>query len=346
MREAAEGKPVRIGLLQRFAVDALMATGQQPFARAAPSGRRVAIVGAGPAGLACAHALAARGHDVTIFEAREKSGGLNEYGIAAYKVPEDFAAREVAFILSIGGIDAKHGMALGRDIDLPTLRREYDGVFLGMGLAAVNKLGLAAEPELANVLDAVDYIAKLRQAKDLASLPVGRRIIVIGGGMTAVDVAVQSKRLGAESVTIVYRRGIDQMKASAYERELAQTNGVLIRTHARPVALEGKDGAVSAVLFERTDGDSGAGEAFRLEAEVVFTAIGQKLTPPIFGSAGTLALNNGRIVVDGERRTNLPGVWAGGDCIHGGQDLTVAAVEDGKRAAASIDAALRAPPQR
>ena len=346
VREAAEGKPVQIGLLQRFAVDALMASGVQPFTRGAPSGKRVAIVGAGPAGLACAHALAERGHAVTIFEARAKSGGLNEYGIAAYKVPDDFAAREVAFVLSIGAIEVRHGAALGRDIDLAGLRREFDAVFLAMGLAAVNKLGLAAEGELANVLDAVDYIARLRQADDLAALPVGRRVVVIGGGMTAVDVAVQSKRLGAESVTIVYRRGLDQMKASAYERELAQTNGVLIRTFARPVALEGKAGAVSAVVFERTDDEAATREAFRLEADVVFTAIGQKLTAEVLGANAPLDLKDGRIVVDGDRRTSLPSVWAGGDCVFGGQDLTVAAVEDGKRAAHSIDAALRAPPKR
>ena len=261
-------------------------------------------------------------------------------------MPDDFAAREVAFVLSIGAIEVRHGAALGRDIDLAGLRRDFDAVFLGMGLAAVNKLGLPSESDLANVLDAVDYIARLRQADDLAALPVGRRVVVIGGGMTAVDVAVQSKRLGAESVTIVYRRGLDQMKASAYERGLAQTNGVLIRTFARPVALEGKAGAVSAVVFERTDDKAATREAFRLEADVVFTAIGQKLTPEILGDSTTPDLKDGRIVVDGDRRTSLPSVWAGGDCVFGGQDLTVAAVEDGKRAAHSIDAALRAPPKR
>jgi dihydropyrimidine dehydrogenase (NAD+) subunit PreT len=346
VREAAEGKPVRIGLLQRYATDALMATGKNPYTRAAPTGKKIAIVGAGPAGLSCAHALAVSGHDVTIFEAREKSAGLNEYGIAAYKTPGGFAQKEVDFILSIGGIAVKHGVALGRDIDLAALRRDYDAVFLGLGLAAVNKLGLTDEGALANVIDAVGYIADLRQAEDLTALPVGRRIVVIGGGMTAVDVAVQAKLLGAELVTIVYRRGQEQMKASGFEQDLAQTHGVLIRTWSRPVSLEGSDGKVSAITFERTRDEGGklvgAGETFRLEADIVFSAIGQLLTPASFGGDSALKGKDGRILVDEERRTSAPGIWAGGDCIYGGQDLTVGAVEDGKQAARSIDAALRA----
>jgi dihydropyrimidine dehydrogenase (NAD+) subunit PreT len=345
VREAAEGKPVQIGLLQRYATDALMETGKNPFTRGAPTGKRIAVVGAGPAGLACAHALAEQGHSVTIFEAREKSAGLNEYGIAAYKTPDDFAQKEAAFILSIGGIEVKHGVALGRDVDLASLRRDYDAVFLGLGLAAVNKLGLVNEASLANVIDAVDYIAKLRQAKDLTKLPVGRRVVVVGGGMTAIDVAVQVKRLGAELVTIVYRRGQEHMKASDYEQELAQTSGVLIRTWARPVALEG-NGSVSGVVFERTRDEggklAGAGETFRLDADVVFTAIGQLLELSAHGGGETLQGKDGRILVDDQRRTSFEGVWAGGDCVHGGQDLTVSAVEDGKRAARSIHAALTA----
>ncbi|MGD0721667.1 MAG: NAD(P)-dependent oxidoreductase [Roseiarcus sp.] len=346
VRETAEGKPVRIGLLQRYATDAIMATGSNPFTRAAPTGKRIAVVGAGPAGLSCAHALAVAGHEVTVFEARDKPAGLNEYGIAAYKTPGGFAQKEVEFILSIGGIEVKHGVELGRDIELAGLRRDHDAVFLGLGLAAVNKLGLTGEAALANVLDAVDYIARLRQAEDLAELPVGRRVVVIGGGMTAVDVAVQSKLLGAELVTIVYRRGQEHMKASGYEQDLAQTRGVLVRTWARPVALEGHGEEVSGVVFERTREENGrlvgAGESFRVEADMVFSAIGQLLTPASFGGEAALAGRDGRILVDAERRTSQAGVWAGGDCVYGGQDLTVGAVEDGKQAARSIDAALRA----
>jgi len=344
VREHAEGKPVRIGLLQRHAVDAQMAKGSQPFTRAAPTGKKVAVVGAGPAGLACAHALSVAGHDVVVFEAKVKSGGLNEYGIAAYKAPDDFAQREVEFILSIGGIEIQYGKALGRDVTLDALRQDYDAVFIGAGLPGVNKLGLAGEGELANVVDAVEYIADLRQARDLSTLLVGRRVVVIGGGMTAVDAAVQSKRLGAEMVTIAYRRGIDDMKASGFERELAQTNGVTIRPWARPLSLEGHAGAVSGVLFEHTKLEGGklvgAGDAFRIEADVVFTAIGQVGASDVFGGEPP-ELKDGRIVVDSERRTSLKGVWAGGDCVAGGQDLTVSAVEDGKQAARSIIAALK-----
>ena len=343
VREAAEGKPVVIGLLQRYATDAVIDSGKSPYARGAPTGKRVAIVGAGPAGLACAHALALAGVDSTIFEARQKPGGLNEYGIAAYKTVDDFAQREAAFILSIGGIKVRYGAALGRDIKLDELRRDYDAVFLGLGLGSTNKLRLPREDELENVIDAVDYIARLRQAKDLTTLPVGRRVVVIGGGMTAIDIAVQSKKLGAQSVTMVYRRGPEQMKASRFERELAQTNGVVLRFWARPVSLEGHAGALSGVVFEDTHEHEGVlaapGSVFRVEADMLFTAIGQRGTPEALDCA-QIDLQGDRIVIDAERRTTLQGVWAGGDCVFGGKDLTVSAVEDGKQAARSIIAAL------
>jgi dihydropyrimidine dehydrogenase (NAD+) subunit PreT len=345
VREAAESKPVVIGQLQRYATEPTIGQGKSPYPRGAPTGKRVAIIGAGPAGLACAHELAIAGIDSTIFEPREKAGGLNEYGIAAYKTVDDFAAREVDFILSIGGIEIKRGQALGRDVKLEDLRRDYDAVFVGAGLGATNKLGLPRETELENVIDAVDYIARLRQAKDLSALPVGRRVVVIGGGMTAIDVAVQSKKLGAEMVTMVYRRGPEQMKASAYERELAQTSGVVIRYWAQPAALEGRGDMLSGVVFESGNGGDGAsasaGSAFRLDADMLFLAIGQRGAPEALDGA-PIEIKDGRIVVDDERRTTLAGVWAGGDCVYGGKDLTVSAVEDGKQAARSIAAALSA----
>jgi dihydropyrimidine dehydrogenase (NAD+) subunit PreT len=343
VREAAEGKPVTIGLLQRYATDAAIEAGQSPYKRGAPTGKRVAIVGAGPAGLACAHALAIAGVEATILEARAKPGGLNEYGIAAYKTVDGFAAKEAAFILSIGGIEARYGVALGKHVKLADLRRDYDAVFLAIGLGATNKLGLPNENELENVVDAVDYIADLRQTDDLTTLPVGRRVVVVGGGMTAVDAAVQSKKLGAQNVTMVYRRGADKMKASQFERELAQTSGVVIRTWARPASLEGHAGAFTGAVFEDTHEHEGVlaspGSVFRVEADMLLTAIGQRGAPEALDGA-PIEVKDGRIVIDAERRTSLAGVWAGGDCVLGGEDLTVRAVEDGKQAARSIIAAL------
>ncbi len=345
VRNLAEDKPVKIGELQRYATDFLMERGEHPFTRAAPTGKRIAVVGAGPAGLACAHRLALHGHDVTIFNAREKPGGLNEYGIAAYKAPGEFAQREVDFILSIGGITIENGKALGRDFSLADLKQDFDAVFLGMGLAGVNALGAEGEGAKGSE-DAIAWIAELRQARDVATLPIGRRVVVIGGGMTAVDAAVQSKLLGAEEVTIVYRRGQPEMKASLWEQELAQTRGVRIMHWAKPVRLlAGSMGVVHALAVERTRLDNGklvgTGEIITLPADMVFKAIGQTFVPaPLDGSAASIKLEGGRIAVDEERRTTMPGVWAGGDCVAGGEDLTVAAAQDGKLAAESIHRAL------
>ncbi len=347
VRNTSEDRPVNIGALQRHATDHLFASGAQPFARAAASGRRVAIVGGGPAGLACAHRLALLGHQAMVFEARDKLGGLNEYGVAAYKVANDFAQREVEFILALGGIEARCGQALGRDVTLTQLRRDFGAVFLGLGLAGVNALE-AEGAALEGVEDAVAYIARLRQAKDKSKLPVGRRIVVIGGGNTAIDIAVQTKRLGAEDVTIVYRRGPAQMSATAHEQDFAQTNGVRIKHWAKPARVLGEGGRVRAAEFEYTEiGEQnklvGTGERFQLAADQLFKAIGQTFVPDPLqdGAQQVLDLRGGRIAVDAERRTSLPGVYAGGDCVAGGQDLTVQAVEDGKVAAHAIDRYLR-----
>jgi len=343
VRQAAEGKPVEIGRLQRFATDAQMATGRQPYSRAAATGKRVAVVGAGPAGLACAHRLAMHGHEVTLHDARIKPGGLNEYGIAAYKTVDDFAQAEIDWLLSIGGIRLEIGQRLGGGLTLAALQSDFDAVFLGLGLGGVNALRAEGE-DLGGVRDAIDFIADLRQAEDLANLPVGRNVVVIGGGMTAIDAGVQSKLLGAETVTIVYRRGREAMSASTWEQELATARGVTIRHWAQPVRVIGTSlengGAAREVEFEYTrtgsDGLEGTGETFRLAADQVFKAIGQTLD----GAPGGLALEGGKIKVDGQGRTSLAQVWAGGDCATGGDDLTVTAVAQGRDAAESIHQSL------
>lgn len=338
VREAAEGKPVVIGALQRYATDTLMAMDGHPFERAPQTGRVVAVVGAGPAGLACAHRLAMHGHDVVIMDARDKPGGLNEYGIAAYKAPEGFAQAEVNWLLEIGGITVKTGVRLGRELALAELREDHDAVFLGIGLAGVN--ALRAEGESSDhVHDAVDFIADLRQAKDKRLIPVGRRVVVIGGGMTAVDAAVQAKLLGAEQVTLVYRRGRDRMGASQHEQLHAASKGVQIVTGALPVRVLG-DGAVTGVEFAyTTEGKNGlatATETFVLPADQVFKAIGQKLD----AAPGGLELDGAKLAVTGPGRTSLDRVWAGGDCAAGGDDLTVTAVAEGRDAAEDIHATL------
>lgn len=346
VRNTAEEKPVRIGLLQRHATDHYLERHSAFGLRAPATGRKVAVVGAGPAGLACAHELALKGHDVTIFEARGKAGGLNEFGIAAYKATDDFAQREVDFVLGVGGISVEAGKALGRDFTLADLKASYDAVFLGLGLQAVNALGVEGE-ETAGVVDAVRWIEDLRQSPDKSGIEVGARIVVIGGGMTAVDAAIQAKKLGADEVTIAYRRGPSEMGASRYEQELAQVNGVRILHWVAPKRIVSEGNAVAAVDFERTALDVsgrliGTGRNLRLPADQVMKAIGQTFVSGPVESGETVALDGGRIAVDAELRTSLAGVWAGGDCIRGGEDLTVQAVDHGKRAALSIHAALSA----
>ncbi|PXA83011.1 dihydropyrimidine dehydrogenase [Caulobacter sp. D4A] len=349
VRNTAEDKPVEIGKLQRYSTDIAMEQGRQFYGRKAPTGKTVAVVGAGPAGLAAAHRLAMHGHSVTILEAREKAGGLNEYGIATYKAVDDFAAREVDYITAIGGIEIRNGQALGRDFSLSDLTAQYDAVFLGMGLAGVNGLGIEGE-SLAGVEDAVDFIAALRQAKDKSVLPIGRRVVVLGGGMTAIDAAIQSKLLGAEEVTICYRRGKDNMNASPYEQDLATANGVIIRHWLAPKSIIGKDGPngahVAGIEVEYTamrDGRLiGAGETGVIAADQIFKAIGQTFSA---SGLGALQFEKGKIAVDSEGRTSIEGVWAGGDCIGSGEDLTVSAVAQGRDAAESIARALAAAAQ-
>lgn len=346
VRNLQEHKPVAIGALQRFATDWVFDRGVQVFQRAADTGRRIAVVGGGPAGLSCAHRLATLGHSVTVFEAHDKLGGLNEYGVAAYKVAGGIAQREVDYLLEVGGVEVRFGQRLGKELSLAALRRDFDAVFLGIGLGAVNALGID-EPAIDGVYDAIDYIADLRQSQALATLPVGRSVVVVGGGMTAIDIATQIRRLGAEDVTIVYRRGPEQMGASTKEQDWAQTNGVRIKHWARPAGLLSDGGHLAGVAFEYTRLDdqqrlAGTGERFELPADMLFKAIGQVLVrDSLDGQVGLLDTASGRIAVDAERRTSLPGVWAGGDCVAGGRDLTVEAVQDGKLAALSIDRALR-----
>lgn len=340
VREEAEGKPVKIGRLQRYATDIAMDEDARFFSREASTGKKIAVVGAGPAGLSCAHRLAMHGHDVVIFDARPKAGGLNEYGIATYKTVDGFAQREVDYLLSIGGISIELGQRLGEQLSLDGLLGEFDAVFLGIGIGGVNAM-LADGSETEGVDNAIDFIAELRQATDLSSVPIGRNVVVIGGGMTAIDAAIQAKLLGAENVTICYRRGKDHMNASDFEQELAASKGVTIRHWLQPKKVIADNGVVSAIELEYTairEGRlTGIGHTATLPADQVFKAIGQTL---IEETADGLKIEGGRIGVDDEMRTSHDKVWAGGDCASGGDDLTVTAVAHGRDAAESIHKAL------
>ena len=348
VRNTQEDRPVAIGRLQRHAVDALMESDKpQIFTREPATGKKIAVVGAGPAGLACAYTLARKGHDVVVFDANLKPGGLNEYGLASYKTPNNFAQREVQWLVDLGGITIQNNWKLETTTQLEALRKDHDAVFLGLGLATTHALGVPGET-LQGVQDAVEFIATLRQTADLSTLPVGRRVVVIGGGMTAVDAAVQSKLLGAESVHMVYRRGPEGMSASAEELEWAQTNGVTIHHWLAPVEIIaaplGDGRHAGGVRFEYqalVDGKLKAtGETRTLGADTVLKAIGQRLGNPVLAAAG-FALEGGRIATDAAGTTSLSGVWAGGDCRAGGQDLTVEAVEHGKQSANAIHAFLK-----
>ncbi|MBV9420126.1 MAG: NAD(P)-dependent oxidoreductase [Alphaproteobacteria bacterium] len=320
-------EPVKIGALQRHAVEDLMARGgAHPFARAPRSGKTMAVIGAGPAGLSFAHRAAMLGHDVVVFEARPKPGGLNEYGLAAYKMANDFAQREIQFLLGIGGIRIEYGNALGAGVTLDTLRKSHAAVFIGIGIGKTNRLGIPGE-DLDGVRDALDWINDLRQVKDKSTVPVGKNVVVIGGGNTAIDAAVQAKRLGAINVVMAYRRGEENMSATEWVRDLARTNGVVLRTQMVPSRIEG-EGRVTAVYF---------GEE-RVPADMVLKAIGQKLDA---SALGALAVEGGKIAVDADFQTMIPGVYAGGDAVKSGEDLTVQAVEDGKRAAIAADRHVR-----
>lgn len=335
-----EGAPVKIGQLQRFAVEGLIDKGGHPFERAPETGVRFAVIGAGPAGLAFAHRFAMLGNNVVIFEKRDKPGGLNEYGLAAYKMAGDFAQKEVAFLLQIGGIEIRYGQGLGEDLSLAQLQAEFDGVFIGVGLTETRELSIQGA-DLPGVEDAVDFIDRLRQAPKKSDIPIGANVVVIGGGNTAIDAAVQARCLGAETVTIAYRRGADSMSATDWEQQLASANGVNFVHWASPHEIIGNK-RVEGVVFDKMESAGGAlkatGSKMTIPADCVFLAIGQTMSE---SGLGELAIENGKIKINEEYQTSVAGVYAGGDCTATGSDLTVQAVEDGKQAAICVDALLR-----
>ncbi|MEO6000967.1 MAG: NAD(P)-dependent oxidoreductase [Chitinophagaceae bacterium] len=337
-----EEKPIAIAKLQRYATERAIAEKWPLFHRKPSIGKKVAVIGAGPAGLSCAHVLSREGVDVTVFEKEEKGGGLMTYGIAAYKVTPEFCEDEVEFITSIGGIDIKYNKELGKNIFLPELQQEYDAVYLGIGVGQARPLAIPGE-ELDGVVNALQFIYEIRSTT-YSQVKVGDKVAVIGMGMTAIDAATQAKRLGAAEVTLVYRRTREEMPCTQTELDIAMLDGcniVWLTAPARIIGINGKVKQLVCSLMTLGEPDASGrrspldtGNTMVLDVDMVISATGQV---PFLSLVDDNQLNNsfGKIIINKDGSTNLPGIFAGGDCVNGGKEV-VDAVQAGKDGAAGI----------
>ena len=336
-----EEEPIPIAKLQRYSTEQAMDNKWKLFDRKPSNGKKVAVVGAGPAGLSCAHVLSREGIDVTIFEKEPKGGGLMTYGIAAYKVTPEFCEDEVNYITSIGGIEIKYNHALGKEITLDQLQTSYDAVYLGIGVGVARQLDIPGE-EMEGVVDAIGFIYNLR-ANGYPSVPVGDKVAVIGMGMTAIDAATQAKRLGAKEVTLVYRRTEAEKPCTDVELDIAKLDGCEIIWLAAPKEVKGNGNKVTQLVCSKMKlGEPDAsgrrspvdtGETFALDVDMVIKAAGQV---PFQELVDQYQINNknGRITID-NNATSIKGVYAGGDCVNGGKEV-VDAVQAGKDGATAI----------
>jgi dihydropyrimidine dehydrogenase (NAD+) subunit PreT len=336
-----EEEPIAIAKLQRYSTEKAMAANWQLFKRKESCGKKVALVGAGPAGLSCAHVLSREGIDVTIFEKESKGGGLMTYGIAAYKVTPQFCEDEVNYILGIGGIEIKYNQELGKNISLADLQKDFDAIYLGIGVGLARQLEIPGE-ELEGVEDAIKFIYDIRD-KGYDKVAVGDRVAVIGMGMTAIDAATQAKRLGAKEVTMLYRRTQEEMPCTQHELDIAMLDGCKIVWLASPKEIKGNDGKVNELvcsIMKLGEPDASGrrspvdtGETFSLSVDMVIKAAGQM---PFEELVNEINIQNskGKININ-DSATNIPGVFAGGDCVNGGKEV-VDAVQAGKEGAASI----------
>jgi glutamate synthase (NADPH/NADH) small chain len=339
--------PIPIAKLQRYSTEKAMENNWQLFERKPSAGKRVAVIGAGPAGLSCAHLLSREGIDVTIYEKESKGGGLMTYGIAAYKVTPQFCEDEVNYITSIGGIEIKYNQELGKDISLAQLKKEYDAVYLGIGVGVARQLEIPGE-KLEGVVDAIKFIYDIR-ANGYSSVPVGDKVAVIGMGMTAIDAATQAKRLGAKEVTMLYRRTEAEMPCTKHELDIAMLDGCEIIWLAAPQKIKGSAGKVKQLVCSKMKlGEPDAsgrrspvdtGETFSLDVDMVIKAAGQVPFEKLIKKS-RLDNKNGKIVINDNCATNIKGVFAGGDAVNGGKEV-VDAVQAGKDGAAAILKYLR-----
>ena len=336
-----EEEPIPIAKLQRYSTEMAMKENWQLFQRKSSTGKKVAIVGAGPAGLSCAHVLSREGIDVTIYEKESKGGGLMTYGIAAYKVTPQFCEDEVNYITSIGGIEIKYNQELGKDITLSQLKKEYDAVYLGIGVGVARQLEIPGE-KLEGVVDAIEFIYDIR-SKGYPSVPVGDKVAVIGMGMTAIDAATQAKRLGAKEVTMLYRRTEAEMPCTKHELDIAMLDGCEVIWLAAPQKIKGSAGKVKQLVCSKMKlGEPDAsgrrspvdtGETFTLDVDMIIKAAGQT---PYEKLIKKLNIQHSKFKITIENcATNIRGVFAGGDAVNGGKEV-VDAVQAGKDGAAAI----------
>lgn len=333
--------PIPIARLQRHATENAIKEKWQLFQRKPATGKKVAVIGAGPAGLSCAHVLAREGIEVTVFEKESRGGGLMTYGIAAYKVTPEFCQEEVDFITAIGGIRIEYNRELGKNLSLEEVKAQYDAVYIGMGVGLARRLDIPGE-ELEGVVDAIEFIYNLR-SNAFSQVPVGDKVAVIGLGMTAIDAATQAKRLGAKEVTIVYRRTQEEMPCTQVELDLARLDGCAIVWLAAPKEVIGENGKVKSLICSKmelgTTDASGrrapadTGETFSLDVDMVIKAAGQMPYKDLVAS-NNFQHANGRLVVN-KNQTSINGVFAGGDCVNGGKEV-VDAVQAGKDGAEAI----------
>ncbi len=337
-----EEAPISIARLQRYSTEKAMEKKWKLFERKPSAGKKVAVVGAGPAGLSCAHVLAREGVDVTIYEKEGKGGGLMTYGIAAYKVTPEFCEEEVEYITSLGGIQIKYNQELGKSITLAELQKQYDAVYLGIGVGLARRLGIPGE-ELNGVVDAIGFIYNIR-TRSHQDVAVGDKVAVVGMGMTAIDAATQAKRLGAKEVTLVYRRTQEEMPCTETELNLAKLDGCSIQWLASPREIIGENGKVKHLLcniMKMGPPDSSGrrtpvetGETLTLNVDMVIKAAGQIPFEGLVDQSG-IENKSGKITIDKNGATNLKGVFAGGDSVNGGKEV-VDAVQAGKEGAMGI----------
>lgn len=337
-------KPIEIGRLQKYATDYAQDSGRQIFLKGACVGKKIAVVGSGPAGLSCATYLARLGYDVTVYDKKSLPGGLDTYGMAEYKMSQKVSLAEAANVEKIGVAFRLDAQIVGDDaqpsgkfqVKFSELLEEYDAVFLGVGLGATNRLQILDE-NLDGVIDALDFIERIK-TREWQTVPLGKTIVVIGAGNTAIDAVTQAKRLGAERVLMVYRRTEKDISAYAYEYELAKKDAVEFVWQAAPVAiLSGENGSRLVLRCEKTDGSN---QLFEIPCDLVIRAIGQQKQLSFFREiAGVETDEKGRVTVNELMQTSNPKIFAGGDCVNGGKEA-VDAAQMGKLAAQGIHFSL------